>query len=338
MFNEFENFDFDFDEKAPDVSVDDVGLDNEIRDDEGAMAKADLFKLAKYSYKLYEKINDEDQLEGWVQAKITKAADYIASVYHYLEYEMKFSEYGKRIEDSDMYNESQKLELKNKLTEAKEKLAKIKIAQADKITKEKPAAKADTKDKKDDLDENATKVLPKKPATPKKLTTAKDTLAKKTGVARTALAKTPVTSKTAPKKDPKSVAGSAIWNKAKQKAIKENTDYPTYNPAGDTAVPADPADSGMGEAFGADKTPEEWAQSVDQMAKLLNMKQKYQGTAHLDQIERRIQALLNRLNDGLGPVMGDGGLEKAVVPPEQFTDKLPPKEFSLDEMRFLSGM
>lgn len=335
MFNEFENFDFDFDEKAPDVSVDDVGLDNEIRDDEGAMAKADLFKLAKYSYKLYEKINDEDQLEGWVQAKITKAADYIASVYHYLEYEMKFSEYGKRIEDSDMYNESQKLELKNKLMEAKEKLAKIKIAQADKITKEKPVSKTtakDTKDKKDDLDENATKVLPKKPATPKKPTTAKETLAKKTGVAKTALAKTPLA-----KKDPKSVAGSAIWNKAKQKAIKENTDYPTYKPADDTAVPADPADSGMGEAFG-DKTPEEWAKTQPQMSQLLALRQKYQGTAHIDQVERRIQALLNRLNDGLGPVMGDGGVEKAVVPPEQFTDKLPPKEFSLDEMRFLSGM
>jgi hypothetical protein len=41
-------------------------------DREGAMAKADLFKLANYSHKLYQQINDEDQLEAWVQAKITK--------------------------------------------------------------------------------------------------------------------------------------------------------------------------------------------------------------------------------------------------------------------------
>ena len=53
-------------------------------DREGAMAKADLFKLANYSLKLFKQIQDEDQLEAWVQAKITKAADYVASVYHYL--------------------------------------------------------------------------------------------------------------------------------------------------------------------------------------------------------------------------------------------------------------
>ena len=56
-------------------------------DREGAMAKADLYKLANYSLKLFKKMQDDDQLEAWVQAKITKAADYIASVYHYLEYE-----------------------------------------------------------------------------------------------------------------------------------------------------------------------------------------------------------------------------------------------------------
>ena len=102
-------------------------------DHEGAMARADLYKLANYSVKLFKKLNDQDQLEGWVQAKITKAADYIASVYHYLEYEMEFSEYGKKIENSDMYSESEKADLKNKLTEAKEKLKALKVAQAEKI-------------------------------------------------------------------------------------------------------------------------------------------------------------------------------------------------------------
>ena len=51
-------------------------------DREGAMAKADLYKLANYSHKLFKQLDDNDKLEAWVQAKITKAADYVASVYH----------------------------------------------------------------------------------------------------------------------------------------------------------------------------------------------------------------------------------------------------------------
>jgi hypothetical protein len=101
-------------------------------DREGAMAKADLYKLANYSLKLFKQIQDEDQLEGWVQAKITKAADYIASVYHYLEYEMKFSEYGHHLDNSDTLSEGQKQALKGKLMEAKEKMKELKKKQADK--------------------------------------------------------------------------------------------------------------------------------------------------------------------------------------------------------------
>ena len=102
-------------------------------DDEGKMAKADLYKSAKYSLKLFKMMEDDAQLEGWVQAKITKAADYLASVYHYLEYEMKFTEYGRAIEDSEMYTESEKRILKNKLLEAKEKVKDLKKAQAEKL-------------------------------------------------------------------------------------------------------------------------------------------------------------------------------------------------------------
>jgi len=109
-----------------------IGLHGE-DDREGAMAKADLYKLANYSFKLFKKIQDEDQLEAWVQAKITKAADYIASVYHYLEYEMEFSEYGHQLDNSDVMSESQKAVLKNKLMEAKEKIKALKVKQAEKI-------------------------------------------------------------------------------------------------------------------------------------------------------------------------------------------------------------
>jgi len=104
-------------------------------DNEGAMAKADLYKLANYSFKLFKQIDGNAQLEGWVQAKITKAADYIASVYHYMEYEMKFSEYGEQLENSDMYSESEKAVLKGKLMEAKDKMKELKKKQADKLVK-----------------------------------------------------------------------------------------------------------------------------------------------------------------------------------------------------------
>lgn len=58
-------------------------------DEEGRMAKSDLYKIAKYAVELSEALHDEDELEGWVQAKITKAADYLSAVKHYLEYEMQ---------------------------------------------------------------------------------------------------------------------------------------------------------------------------------------------------------------------------------------------------------
>lgn len=105
-------------------------------DQEGAMAKADLYKLAKYSYKLFNKIEDDDQLESWVQAKIIKAADYIASVYHYLEYEMKFSEYGSKLENSDVYSESKELELHRKLTEARQLFSELKKSKGEQLTPE----------------------------------------------------------------------------------------------------------------------------------------------------------------------------------------------------------
>ena len=105
-------------------------------DREGAMAKADLFKLANYSHKLYQQLDDDDQLEAWVQAKITKAADYIASVYHYLAYEMKFTEYAHHLDNSDTLSEGQKQVLKSRLTEAKMKMKEIKKAQAEKMKKD----------------------------------------------------------------------------------------------------------------------------------------------------------------------------------------------------------
>jgi hypothetical protein len=65
------------------------------QDHEVQMARADLYKLAKYSIKLHEMlkgVSEAEGLEGWVQAKITKASDYISSVYHHLEYDENFNQ------------------------------------------------------------------------------------------------------------------------------------------------------------------------------------------------------------------------------------------------------
>lgn len=58
-------------------------------DHEGRMAKRQLQDIAEYAAELSEMLQDDTQLESWVQAKITNAADYISKVKHYLEYEMK---------------------------------------------------------------------------------------------------------------------------------------------------------------------------------------------------------------------------------------------------------
>ncbi len=57
-------------------------------DDEGSMAKKQMQQLTEYSSELLDMLEDHDQLESWVQSKITKAVDYISTVKHHLEYEM----------------------------------------------------------------------------------------------------------------------------------------------------------------------------------------------------------------------------------------------------------
>ena len=63
-------------------------MDSERVDDhEGSMAKADLLSIHKKAGELYNMIGEDEELEGWVQAKITKAAEYITSVHNNMEYE-----------------------------------------------------------------------------------------------------------------------------------------------------------------------------------------------------------------------------------------------------------
>jgi len=92
------------------------------RDHEVQMARSDLYKIAKYAIKLHEMlkgVSEAQGLEGWQQAKITKAADYISSVYHNLDYEMKFAEQQVAEAKKSSYKDglSAMLESKKKLSE-----------------------------------------------------------------------------------------------------------------------------------------------------------------------------------------------------------------------------
>tara|TARA_R100000805_G_C3624833_1_gene132574 strand:+ start:4734 stop:5153 length:420 start_codon:yes stop_codon:yes gene_type:complete len=52
------------------------------------MAGRDLLKAQEYAAKLSEMVQQLPGLDGWVASKITKASDYLSSVYHFLDYEM----------------------------------------------------------------------------------------------------------------------------------------------------------------------------------------------------------------------------------------------------------
>ena len=68
----------------PEESISESVLDDS--DDSGFMAKSNIYNMIKDAVKLHEMIQDRDELEGWVEEKITLATDYIRTVREYLEY------------------------------------------------------------------------------------------------------------------------------------------------------------------------------------------------------------------------------------------------------------
>ena len=58
------------------------------KDHEVQMARSDCYKSAKYAVAIHKMLKDVSEMEGidgWVASKITKAADYLGSVKHYME-------------------------------------------------------------------------------------------------------------------------------------------------------------------------------------------------------------------------------------------------------------
>lgn len=66
---------------------------NQYPDHEVQMARQELYRTAKLAIMLHDmlkNVGENQGLEGWVQRKLTRAADYIESVFDYLDYEMRY--------------------------------------------------------------------------------------------------------------------------------------------------------------------------------------------------------------------------------------------------------
>jgi len=61
-------------------------------DHEGRATKKQLYYIFTKSQSLYDMLQDDDDLPEWLEAKITKAADYMNSVKDYLTHHMKKSQ------------------------------------------------------------------------------------------------------------------------------------------------------------------------------------------------------------------------------------------------------
>ena len=72
------------DMKSIDMSIDPTHPEE---DHEGSMAKRQMFKTAEYAAEIFDNIQDDDEFPAWIQSKMTKIADYIGAVKHYLEYD-----------------------------------------------------------------------------------------------------------------------------------------------------------------------------------------------------------------------------------------------------------
>ena len=73
---------------------------------EGHMSKSTLYHTAKYAIALMDMIKPGDDLEGWVQSKLNKAADYLQGAYNYEEYQ-KLNPYREELDPALMQKHGQ---------------------------------------------------------------------------------------------------------------------------------------------------------------------------------------------------------------------------------------
>ena len=75
------------DEACGDMQSIDMEIEHDDGDHEGSMAKRQMFKTAQYAADIFDMIEEGEEFPAWIQSKMTKIADYIGVVKHYLEYD-----------------------------------------------------------------------------------------------------------------------------------------------------------------------------------------------------------------------------------------------------------
>jgi hypothetical protein len=107
-------------------------------DHEASMARGELYNAIKNAIEVFKMIEPGENLEGWVAAKITKAADYLNSVHDYLVYEKK---YGTEEPVGEEYMEALERNLAYTLIEAKKPSAGLSKKQKSNVAKKARAGK-----------------------------------------------------------------------------------------------------------------------------------------------------------------------------------------------------
>ena len=76
-------------QNTPEMPYSGPNISSKIDDPEGEMAKDQLIHIAKYAIAMAKGLDDNQELESWVQSKLTLAKDYVSKVKHYLESELQ---------------------------------------------------------------------------------------------------------------------------------------------------------------------------------------------------------------------------------------------------------
>jgi hypothetical protein len=184
-------------------------------DHEAEMARSELYRAAKHSMKLFEMIQEGMELEGWVSAKITKAADYLDSVYHYMEYQMKFGSGNvaksldditgeAEIKDDDVVSEEDDEQEIDESLSYEDRLRALLEGKVQKKIKGKKAQDEKMDEEKEKPSAGMTKK--EKSAVAKKARAGKDI-----GKPGKGFAKVEKAAKKGGAKDPKAVAAAAMW-------------------------------------------------------------------------------------------------------------------------------
>lgn len=72
---------------------------------EGWMIKSQLYSIAKNAMRLHKIVNEKEDFEDWVQAKLTIVDDYMATIAHFIEYR-KMTVGNFDMDDKHQYSES----------------------------------------------------------------------------------------------------------------------------------------------------------------------------------------------------------------------------------------